>query len=123
VRDPDIFWGIAVGRSHSLDARTIIKCRRLARVYDRQSGCRWLSASSREQNNGVDPLLLYSVMHQESSFKSHAVSPKGSAWIDAADAGGPAMRYGVTNIFDPRQNIEGGARYLRFLLESFLMAM
>src|SRR5262245_56686872 len=28
--------------------------------------------------NGIDPLLLYSVMHQESSFKSHAVSPKGA---------------------------------------------
>src|SRR2546423_2801567 len=28
--------------------------------------------------NGVDPLLLYSVMHQESSFKSHALSPKGA---------------------------------------------
>ena len=26
---------------------------------------------------------------------------------------GTAMRFGVTNIFDPRQNIEGGARYLR----------
>jgi len=35
---------------------------------------------------------------------------------------GTAMRYGVTNIFDPRQNIEGGARYLRFLLDR-LMAM
>ena len=29
------------------------------------------------------------------------------------------MRYGVTNIFDPRQNIEGGARYIRFLLDHF----
>ena len=32
---------------------------------------------------------------------------------------GTAMRYGVTNIFDPKQNIEGGARYLRFLLDRF----
>jgi hypothetical protein len=32
---------------------------------------------------------------------------------------GTAVRYGVTNIFDPRQNIEGGARYVRFLLERF----
>ncbi len=29
------------------------------------------------------------------------------------------MRFGVTNVFDPRQNIEGGARYLRFLLDRF----
>src|SRR5207247_409486 len=29
------------------------------------------------QRNGVDPVLLYAIMHQESTFKSHAVSPKG----------------------------------------------
>jgi len=69
-------------------------------------------------NNGVDPLLLYSVMHQESSFKSHAVSPKGARGLMQLMPG-TAMRYGVTNIFDPRQNIEGGARYLRFLLDRF----
>ena len=32
---------------------------------------------------------------------------------------GTAARYGVTNIFDPRQNIEGGVRYVRFLLDLF----
>ena len=30
-----------------------------------------------------------------------------------------ARRFGVTNIFDPKQNIEGGARYMRFLLDHF----
>jgi soluble lytic murein transglycosylase-like protein len=30
-----------------------------------------------------------------------------------------AARFGVTNIWDPRQNIEGGARYMRFLLDLF----
>lgn len=68
--------------------------------------------------NGVDPLLLYSVMHQESSFKSHAVSPKGARGLMQLMPG-TAARYGVTNVFDPRQNIEGGARYLRFLLDRF----
>ena len=68
--------------------------------------------------NGVDPLLIYSVMHQESSFKSHAVSPKGARGLMQLMPG-TAMRYGVTNIFDPKQNIEGGARYLRFLLDRF----
>ena len=69
-------------------------------------------------HNGVDPLLLYSVMHQESSFKSHAISPKGARGLMQLMPG-TAIRYGVTNIFDPRQNIEGGARYLRFLLDRF----
>ena len=69
-------------------------------------------------NNGVDPLLLYSVMHQESSFKSGAISPKGARGLMQLMPG-TAARYGVTNIFDPKQNIEGGARYLRFLLDHF----
>jgi soluble lytic murein transglycosylase-like protein len=69
-------------------------------------------------SNGVDPLLLYSVMHQESSFKQRAISPKGARGLMQLMPG-TAMRYGVTNIFDPRQNIEGGARYLRFLLNHF----
>jgi soluble lytic murein transglycosylase-like protein len=68
--------------------------------------------------HGVDPLLLYSVMHQESSFKSHAVSPKGARGLMQLMPG-TAIRFGVTNIFDPKQNIEGGARYLRFLTDRF----
>jgi soluble lytic murein transglycosylase-like protein len=32
---------------------------------------------------------------------------------------GTAARFGVRNIFEPRQNIEGGARYMRFLLDLF----
>jgi len=68
--------------------------------------------------NGIDPLLLYSIMHQESSFKSHAISPKGARGLMQLMPG-TAIRYGVTNIFDPRQNIEGGARYVRFLLDLF----
>lgn len=68
--------------------------------------------------NGVDPLLLYSVMHQESSFKSGAISPKGARGLMQLMPG-TAARFGVTSIFDPRQNIEGGARYLRFLLDRF----
>ena len=68
--------------------------------------------------HGLDPLLLYSVMHQESSFKSQAISPKGARGLMQLMPG-TARRFGVTNIFDPRQNIEGGARYLRFLTDRF----
>lgn len=68
--------------------------------------------------HGVDPLLLYSVMHQESSFKSRAISPKGARGLMQLMPL-TAARYGVTNIFDPKQNIEGGARYLHFLLDHF----
>jgi soluble lytic murein transglycosylase-like protein len=68
--------------------------------------------------NGVDPVLVYAIMHQESTFKSHAVSPKGARGLMQLMPK-TAARYGVTNIFNPRQNIEGGARYLRFLLDLF----
>src|SRR5260370_30501810 len=69
-------------------------------------------------SHGLDPLLLYSIMHQESSFKLHAVSPKGARGLMQLMPG-TAARYGVSNIFDPKQNIEGGARYVRFLLDLF----
>jgi hypothetical protein len=68
--------------------------------------------------NGVDPVLLYSIMHRESSFKRFALSPKGARGLMQLMPG-TAARFGVKNIFDPRQNIEGGARYVRFLLDLF----
>jgi soluble lytic murein transglycosylase-like protein len=68
--------------------------------------------------NGVDPVLLYAQMHQESSFKRGAISPKGARGLMQLMPG-TAARFGVTNIFDPKQNIEGGARYMRFLLDAF----
>jgi soluble lytic murein transglycosylase-like protein len=68
--------------------------------------------------HGLDPLLLYSIMHQESSFKQRAISHKGARGLMQLMPG-TAARFGVTNIFDPRQNIEGGARYVRFLFNRF----
>jgi soluble lytic murein transglycosylase-like protein len=68
--------------------------------------------------NGVDPVLLYAIMHRESSFRRTAVSPKGARGLMQLMPG-TAARFGVSNIFDPRQNIEGGARYVRLLLDMF----
>ena len=70
------------------------------------------------RRNSVDPLLLYSIMHQESTFKPRAISPKGARGLMQLMPP-TAARFGVTNIYDPRQNIEGGARYVRFLLDLF----
>lgn len=68
--------------------------------------------------HGLDPLLIYSIMHQESSFKQRAISYKGARGLMQLMPG-TAARYGVTNIFDPKQNIEGGSRYMKFLLNRF----
>jgi soluble lytic murein transglycosylase-like protein len=68
--------------------------------------------------HGVEPLLLYSVMHQESAFNSQAVSPKGARGLMQLMPA-TAARFGVKNIFDPEQNIHGAAQYLRFLLDLF----
>ncbi len=68
--------------------------------------------------HGVDPVLLYAIMHRESSFKKRALSYKGASGLMQLMPA-TARRFGVTNIWDPRQNIEGGARYMRVLLNMF----
>ena len=67
---------------------------------------------------GVDPYLIFCVIHQESSFRPTALSPKGAQGLMQLmpDA---AARYGVTDANDPAQNITGGTRYLKDLLRLF----
>jgi len=66
----------------------------------------------------IDPLLIYSQMHQESSFKLRATSYKGASGLMQLMPG-TARRLGVTDIYDPRQNIDGGVKYMRMLLDMF----
>jgi soluble lytic murein transglycosylase-like protein len=68
--------------------------------------------------NFVDPNLIVAVMRQESGFNSRARSYKGATGLMQLMPA-TASRFGVTNIYDPQQNIEAGARYLRFLLDTF----
>lgn len=66
----------------------------------------------------VDKALVEAVIHAESSFNTRAVSPKGALGLMQLMPE-TAARYGVHDIFDPRQNVTGGVRYLRYLLEAF----
>lgn len=68
--------------------------------------------------HGLDPYLILSVMRQESGFNRGAVSPKGASGLMQLMPA-TASRFGVRNIFDVRENILGGAKYLRWLLDRF----
>jgi len=54
----------------------------------------------------------------ESNYNPYAVSPKGALGIMQLIPA-TARRFGVLDVFDPVDNIEGGARYLKYLLELF----
>jgi hypothetical protein len=73
---------------------------------------------SSSMRHGVDPVLIYSIMHRESAFKKMAVSYKGARGLMQLMPA-TAARFGVRNIFDPAQNIEAGTRYMRWLLNRF----
>jgi soluble lytic murein transglycosylase-like protein len=64
--------------------------------------------------HNVDPLLVQSVIQVESNYNHYAVSPKGAEGLMQLMPG-TARMLGVTNSFDPAENIEAGVKYLRYL--------
>jgi hypothetical protein len=66
----------------------------------------------------LDPDLVNSVIHAESGFNAHAVSPKGARGLMQLMPG-TANQLGVNDAFDPEANVTGGSRYLRELLELY----
>ena len=67
---------------------------------------------------GVDPRLAVSIVRAESNFNPLAVSPKNAQGLMQLIPA-TAKRFGVRNLLDPQQNIEGGLAYLRWLLLRF----
>ena len=67
---------------------------------------------------GVDPYLVFLVMEQESHFNTRVVSPKGARGLMQLMPGTSA-RFGVRHPHDPAQNISGGTRFLKQLLDRF----
>lgn len=72
-------------------------------------------ASAKHQ---LDPDLIKAVIKQESDFDSKNVSQKGAQGLMQLMPD-TARKLGVQDAFDPWENIHGGTRYLRMMLEDF----
>ncbi|MEO8371699.1 MAG: lytic transglycosylase domain-containing protein [Candidatus Solibacter sp.] len=66
----------------------------------------------------LPPQLLHSVIKVESNYNPHAISNKGALGLMQLIPS-TARRFGVNDAFNPVQNIEGGAKYLRYLLDLY----
>jgi soluble lytic murein transglycosylase-like protein len=66
----------------------------------------------------VDPALVRAVIETESNWNSGAVSRKGAQGLMQL-VPGTAQELGVNNALDPKQNLDGGVRYLHALLERY----
>jgi soluble lytic murein transglycosylase-like protein len=88
-----------------------------ARIGNTAPDVRGLIAEA-SKNFDVSPLLVDSVIRVESNYNPLAVSPKGALGLMQLMPA-TAQRFGVTDSFDPKQNIEAGVRYLKFLQDAF----
>ena len=66
----------------------------------------------------LDPSLIRSIIATESGFNPKAVSPKGARGLMQLMPA-TAERLGVSNSFDPEQNIHGGVKHFRSLMDNF----
>lgn len=99
--------------------------RPLARPQNRQSiPSRTVSSDIHDfieqiaSRQGIDPKLVRAIIQVESNWNPYAISNKGAMGLMQL-VPGTASRFGVMNVFDPKQNIVAGTRYLRFLLDLF----
>jgi soluble lytic murein transglycosylase-like protein len=70
------------------------------------------------EQQGVEAPLVQSVIRAESNYNPAAVSPKGAQGLMQLIPA-TARRFGVSDTFNVSENIEGGVRYLRFLLDYY----
>lgn len=67
---------------------------------------------------GVNPSLVKAVIHAESGYNPNAVSSKGAGGLmQLMPATAKSLK--VADRFNPKDNVEGGVKYLRFLLDTF----
>jgi soluble lytic murein transglycosylase-like protein len=90
-----------------------------------QTGTRMVSGLEVERavaraakRHNLHPALLFAVMKAESSFNPLVVSKAGAVGLMQL-VPETAMRHGVRNLYDTNENVAGGARHLRYLLDRF----
>ncbi|HJQ35990.1 MAG TPA: lytic transglycosylase domain-containing protein [Thermoanaerobaculia bacterium] len=105
-----------VGRGGSGSGRTT-DYNWLAKRHDRRSKYDEIIERYAEKYR-VDPVLVRAVIQVESDFNPKCVSHKNARGLMQLIPA-TAERYGVKSVHDPEQNIHGGTRYLRDLLEMF----
>jgi soluble lytic murein transglycosylase-like protein len=70
------------------------------------------------RRTGLDPQLVRAVVRKESAYDPCATSPKGAQGLMQLMPATQAQ-FGVTNAYDPRQNVDAGTRLLKGLLEQY----
>lgn len=70
------------------------------------------------EKHGLDENLIHSIIQVESNYNPAAVSVKGAVGLMQL-VPETASQYGVQNVFDPQQNIDGGVRYLKDLFSRY----
>jgi soluble lytic murein transglycosylase-like protein len=68
--------------------------------------------------HALPPELIHSVIKIESNYNPFAISPKGALGIMQL-VPETARRFGVSNAFNAEENIQGGAKYLKYLLDLY----
>lgn len=107
---------IATGRrKHSIPAKTVsVPPKKLSVRRSRYASL--IERTARRFN--LHPELLHAVIRAESAYNPTAVSHAGAIGLMQLMPA-TAARYKVSDIYDPVENVRGGAQYLRFLLDMF----
>ncbi len=78
----------------------------------------WPIVEEESRTRGLDPLLIESMIRQESGFRSDAVSPVGAQGLMQLMPE-TAQLVGVSDAFDPKQNVAGGSQYMAWQVQDF----